>query len=131
MPKPYPPAFRRQALALLASSLRVRNITASLDTSETCLHRWKSAGLRARSLRPGTGDEEPQALAATQKRIRDLEEVNILRKAAAVVREAAPPSELADDGLRVNRACLELGVSTSGCYEWKSRSPPRRSIRHA
>lgn len=40
-------------------------------------------------------------------------------------------AELADDGVRVNRACRELGVSTSGYYEWKSRAPSKRAIRHA
>lgn len=86
MPKPYPPAFRRQALDLLASGRRVRDVAASLGISETCLHRWKAADWKARGLRPGTDDEESEALAAARKRIRGLEEeVKILRKASAAV----------------------------------------------
>lgn len=66
------------------------------------------------------------------------QEVKILRRAAAAVEETVPPkgryrlvAELADEGVRLNRACRELGVSTSGYYEWKSREPSWRAIRHA
>lgn len=41
MPKPYPVAFRRQALALLDEGRTVRDVAASLGIAESCLHRWK------------------------------------------------------------------------------------------
>lgn len=34
-------------------------------------------------------------------------------------------------GVRVHQACYALGVSASGYYEWKTRAPSARSIRHA
>jgi len=40
-------------------------------------------------------------------------------------------AELNGDGVRVRQACYALGVSTSGFYEWKTRAPSARSIRHA
>jgi putative transposase len=78
-------------------------------------------------------------LAAARARIRDLEEeVKILRKAAAAVEAVVPPkeryrlvAELRADGVRVGRSCHALGVSRSGYYDWASRAPSLRSIRHA
>ena len=40
-------------------------------------------------------------------------------------------AELNGDGVRVRQACYALGVSASGFYEWKTRAPSARSIRHA
>jgi transposase InsO family protein len=40
-------------------------------------------------------------------------------------------AELHGDGVRVRQACYALGVSPSGYYEWKTRAPSARSIRHA
>jgi hypothetical protein len=40
-------------------------------------------------------------------------------------------AELHGDGVRVRQACYALGVSTSGYYDWKTRAPSARSIRHA
>lgn len=90
-------------------------------------------------MRPASGRAPSAELAAANRRIRELEEENkILRRAAAAVEEVVPPKdrfrlteELHADGVRVRRACLALGVSTSGYYEWKSRAPSTRSIRHA
>ena len=41
MPKPYPEAFRRQALVLLDDGRMVRDVAASLGIAESFLHRWK------------------------------------------------------------------------------------------
>jgi transposase-like protein len=139
VPKPYPPAFRRQALDLVASGRTARDVAASLGIAESCLYRWKSRELIDRGLKAGIGTRESTELAAARRRIRDLEdEVKILRKAAAAVEEVVPPkvrfrlvAELAADGVRVEHACLTLGVSRSGYYEAKSRAPSARAIRHA
>ncbi len=89
-------------------------------------------------MRPTSGRAPSAELAAANRRIRELEEENkILRKAAAAVEQVVPPKdrfrlvdELHADGVRIRKACFALGVSTSGYYEWKSRAPSTRSIRH-
>ena len=139
MPKPYPAAFRRQALALIDDGRTVRDVAASLGIAESCLHRWKCQQCIDQGFESGTSDADRSELAAARQRIRDLEEeVKILRKAAAAVDEVVPPkerfrlvAELAAEGVRVRRACYALGVSPSGFYDWRSRSPSSRSIRHA
>jgi putative transposase len=40
-------------------------------------------------------------------------------------------SSLAGQGFDVQRACLMLGVSVSGYYDWKLRPPSARTLRHA
>ena len=41
MPKPYPAAYLRQALAQLDEGRTVRDVAARLGIAESCLHRWK------------------------------------------------------------------------------------------
>ncbi|MGW2309048.1 transposase [Actinomadura luteofluorescens] len=91
MPKPYPPEFRRKALDLLESGRNVRDVAAALGIAESCLHRWRSRDLIERGLKaPSAGAVESAALAAATQRIQELEnEVKILRKAAAAVKEEA------------------------------------------
>lgn len=139
MPRPYPPEFRLRALDLVRSGRPVPEVAKLLGIAESCLYRWKRQDLIDRGLKPGTAQAESAELAAARKKIRDLEEENkILRKAAAAVEQVVPPkerfrlvAELSGDGVRVRQACYALGVSTSGFYEWKTRAPSARSIRHA
>lgn len=138
MPKPYPSEFRRRALDLGASGRTVRDVAAALGIAESCLYGWKSRDLIDRGLRPGTTTTESTELATAQRRIRELEdEVKILRKAAAAVEKVVPPkerfqlvAELVDEGVDAKRACRELAVSRSGYYEWRTRAPSARAIRH-
>jgi putative transposase len=139
MPRPYPPEFRQRALDLVRSGRPVPEVARLLGIAESCLYRWKRQVLIDRGLKPGTGQAESAELAAARKKIRDLEEENkILRKAAAAAEQVVPPKErfrlvagLHADGVRVRQACYSMGVSASGFYEWKSRAPSARSIRHA
>lgn len=136
MPRPYPAEFRRQALALVASGRTVVDVAASLGIAQSCLYRWKQQEVIDRGLKHGQSRTESAQLAAAERRIRDLEEeVKILRKAAAAVEEVVPPkvrfrlvAELHDDAVRITRACQALGVSTSGHYEWRNRTPSKRAI---
>ncbi|NYI60324.1 transposase InsO family protein [Cellulomonas soli] len=114
-------------------------MAASLGIAESALHRWRQRDLVDRGLKLGPSSSESAELASAHARIRDLEEeVKILRKAAAAVEAVVPPkerfrlvAELHGDGVRVVRACLMLGVSRSGYYDWASRAPSARAIRHA
>jgi putative transposase len=136
MPRPYPPEFRQRALDLVRSGRPVPEVAKLLGIAESCLYRWKRQDLIDRRLKPASESAE---LAAARRKIRELAEENkILRKAAAAVEQVVPPkeryrlvAELRDDGVRVRQACYSLGVSTSGFYEWKSRAPSARSVRHA
>jgi putative transposase len=139
MPRPYPPEFRQRALDLVRSGRSVAEVAQLPGIAQSCLYRWKNQDLAGRGLKLGTGQAESAELAAARQRIRDLEEENkILRKAAAAVEQVVPPkgryrlvAELHADGVRVRQARYALGVSTSGYYEWKTRAPSARSIRHA
>jgi putative transposase len=136
MPRPYPPEFRQRALDLIRSGRSVAEVAKLLGIAESCLYRWKRQDLVDRGLKPVSESAE---LAAARRKIRDLEEENkILRKAAVAVEQVVPPkdryrlvAELHGDGVRVRQACYALGVSASGYYEWKTRAPSARSIRHA
>jgi transposase-like protein len=139
MPRPYPPEFRQRALDLVRSGRPVPEVAGLVGIAESCLYRWKRQDLIDPGLKPGTSQAESAELAAARQRIRDLEEENkILRKAAAAVEEVVPPkeryrlvAELHADGVRVRQACYALGVSRSGYYEWKTRAPSARPVRHA
>src|SRR6201996_4690748 len=139
MPRPYPPEFRQRALDLVRSGRPVPEVAKLLGIAGSCLYRWKKQDLIDRGLEPGTSRPESAELVAARQKIRDLEEENkILRRAAAAVEEVVPPkerfrlvAELRADGVRVRQACYFLGVSRSGFYEWESRAPSARSIRHA
>ena len=139
MARPYPPEFRQRALDLVRSGRPVPEVAKLLGIAESCLYRWKKQDLIDRGLEPGTSQAESAELVAARQKIRDLEEENkILRKAAAAVREVVPPkeryrlvAELHSDGVRVRQACYALDVSPSGYYDWKTRAPSARSIRHA
>ena len=139
MPRPYPPEFRRRALDLVDSGRTIRDVASSLGIAESCLHRWRHHELVDRGLKPGTTARESAELAAARARIRDLEEeVKILRKAAAAVEAVVPPKDryrlvagLRAEGVRIGRSCHALGISRSGYYDWASRAPSSRAIRHA
>jgi len=139
MPSPYPPEFRQRALDLIRAGRSVPDVAELVGVSQSTLYLWRQQDLVDRGLKPGTARVESAALIAARKRIQELEEeVKILRKAADALEQVVRPkgrfqlvNELVADGVRVRRACLALGVSVSGFYEWKHRAPSARTIRHA
>jgi putative transposase len=139
VPRPCSPEFRRRALDLVASGRTVRDVAASLGVAESCLYGWKSRDLVDRGPKRGTASTESAAPGEARRRIRELEEeVEILRAAASAVEKVVPPevryqlvAELVDGGVRARRVCLELGVSRSGFYDWRTWAPSPPAIRHA
>ncbi|MFS0792874.1 transposase [Microbacterium sp. 1P10AE] len=139
MPRPYPSVFRERALKLLRAGRTVADAAVTLGIAQSCLYRWKQQDLIDRGMKPAIGHAPSAELAAANRRIRELEEENkILRKAVAAVEQVVLPKdrfrlvdELHPDGVRIRKACCALGVSTSEYYDWRSRAPATRSIRHA
>jgi hypothetical protein len=95
MPKPFPVAFRRHALALIEEGRIVRDISASLGFAESCLDHWNRRHRVDQGLASGPSEADRGELAVAGQRIRDVEgeEVKILLEAPAVVEEAVPPRE--------------------------------------
>ena len=117
MPRSYPPAFRHQALALLAAGRAVSDVAESLGVAESCLYRWRKQDLIDRGQADGASSQASAEPTGAKKRIRDPEEeVKTLRKAAAAVQEVVPAgvrfrllAQLRVDSVRIGRSCHALG----------------------
>ena len=85
MPKPFPPEFRRDVVAVARrGEAPVAQVARDFGISESCLHRWVKTAEIEEGARPGTTKEESEQLRELKKRNRLLEQENeILRRAAA------------------------------------------------
>ncbi len=95
MPKPYPPEFRDDVVAVARKGQAPLNqIAKDFRISEGCLHNWMKKADIADGHRPGLDDEERKQLRAANKRIRLLEQENeVLRRAAAYLSQANLPGK--------------------------------------
>ncbi|MEV6732774.1 IS3 family transposase [Streptomyces sp. NPDC051364] len=134
--KHYPAEFKADAVALYRSrpGATVKSVAADLGVNTETLRNWIRA---ADGRRPGAhsaplsaakagGDDVQAELAATRKRIRELEEErDILRKAARYFGDGdalVNRCQFVDDHHRrhgVKRLCDILGVSRSSFYYWR------------
>jgi transposase InsO family protein len=90
-------------------------------------------------MKPGLSSAQSAELVAARRRIRELEaEVDILRRASAALKDVVPPkarspviAELVTAGHEAQQCCRVLEASHAGYYDWGSRAPSARQIRHA
>ena len=88
MPKtrpPYPPEFRREAVALVRSGRSVKDVAESLGCSDQSLHNWvRQDQLDRRERDDGVTSTERDELRQLRRRVKRLEqEREILKRAAA------------------------------------------------
>jgi putative transposase len=135
----YPPEFRRRVLDLIDAGRKVRDVARDLGISEQTVYVWRKQHRIDQGLEPGLSSSERAELAAARRRIVQLEtELKIARRAAELLKDAKPPKDrfaaikaMAAEGLPVQASCRMLEVSESGYYDWRSRPPSERQIRHA
>jgi transposase-like protein len=85
VPKPYPPEFRDDVVAVARKGeAPLKQIAKDFGISESCLANWLRAADVEQGKRPGVTKEESEQLREARKRIRLLEQENeVLRRAAA------------------------------------------------
>lgn len=134
-----PVEFRRKVLDLLDAGESVASIDHDLEISDQTIYGWRRQDRIDRGLQPGLSTAENAELAKAKKRISELEtELAISRRATELLKEetstkgaSAAIEVMAAEGKPVQVACKVLGVSGSGFYAHRSRSPSERSVRHS
>ncbi|GGM15148.1 transposase [Promicromonospora citrea] len=93
MPKPYPPEFRRDVIAVARQGQTpIAQVAKDFGITESCLRRWLKAAQVEDGDRPGVTAKESEELRELRKRTRLLEQENeILRRAAAYFAKEISP----------------------------------------
>jgi transposase len=93
MPKPFPPEFRRDVVAVARKGeAPLRQIAKDFGISEGCLHRWLKLADTEDGARPGPTSSESAELRELRRRTKLLEQENeILRRAAAYFAQEISP----------------------------------------
>lgn len=92
MPKPFPPEFRRDVVAVARQhSGSLAQIARDFGISEATVHNWLKRTDIEDGIRPGVTKVESVEMREAKKRIRLLEqEIEILRRAAAYFAKHLP-----------------------------------------
>ena len=93
MPKPFPPEFRRDVIAVARKGdASVAQVARDFGVSESCLQRWLKIADIDDGVRPGATTDESKEMRELRRRAKVLEQENeILRRAAAFfARDIAP-----------------------------------------
>lgn len=94
MPRPYPPEFRRRAIAFVDSGRTGAKTAIDLDIIQATIYVWIKQDRIDRGEIPGRTTEESQELRRARRPLRELEaEVEILRRARPMSRS---PSQCPD-----------------------------------
>jgi transposase len=93
MPKPFPDEFRQMVIATAKSSSEPRKkIATDFGISESCLHRWLQLDGIEAGTKPGQTQAEKEELRELKRKVKVLEEENlILRRAAAFFAKEITP----------------------------------------
>ena len=93
MPKPFPPEFRDDVVAVARKGeAPMSQIAKDFGISEACLHRWLKLADIEDGVRPASTVAESAELREAKKRNRLLEQENeVLRRAAAYLRRDINP----------------------------------------
>jgi len=88
----YPPEFRRKVLDLVEAGRSVADVARDLEISDQSIYTWRRQDRIDRGLVPGLTSGEKAELVAAKGRIAELEtELQAMRRAMELVREAVPP----------------------------------------
>ena len=95
MPKPFPPEFRRDVVAVARKSdASMAQIARDFGISESCLNGWLRSADVEDGIKPGVTEAEHAENRELKKRLRLLEQENeVLRRAAAYLSQANLPGK--------------------------------------
>jgi transposase len=93
MPKPYPPEFRRDVVAVARKhEAPLNQIAKDFGISESCLANWLKKADVEEGVKPGVTEKESAELGDAKKRIRLLEqEAEVMRRAVAYLSRDVNP----------------------------------------
>jgi transposase-like protein len=93
MPKPYPPEFRRDVVAVARKhEAPLNQIAKDFGISESCLMNWLKKTDVEDGVKPGVTEKESAELRDAKKRIRLLEqEAEVMRRAVAYLSRDVNP----------------------------------------
>ena len=93
MPKPYPPEFRRDVVAVARKhEAPLNQIAKDFGISESCLMNWLKKADVEEGVKPGMTEKEFAELRDAKKRIRLLEqEAEVMRRAVAYLSRDVNP----------------------------------------
>jgi transposase-like protein len=81
----YPTAIREEACQRMLGGERVAVVATDLGVPQATLYRWKKQALIDAGQRPGVKSYEPDELARSRRRIKDLEaELELVKAASAL-----------------------------------------------